>query len=134
MRKVTFPPREVGTAEANAPASPPSSEQVEPRTSKRFKTRRPAFADPGSGEAARREERGHRGARRELFLSWFKLLVGFGPTLLLIAAFVWLSRRAAAASVADCSASDAAAPSALVRSSRRSPSKTSPGSTKPRTS
>ena len=29
--------------------------------------------------------------------SWFKLLVGFGPTLLLIAAFVWLSRRAAAA-------------------------------------
>ncbi|MFI5397728.1 MAG: hypothetical protein ACHQ9S_19505 [Candidatus Binatia bacterium] len=29
--------------------------------------------------------------------SWFKLLVGFGPTLLLIAAFVWISRRAAAA-------------------------------------
>ena len=29
--------------------------------------------------------------------SWFKVLVGFGPTLLLIAAFVWLSRRAATA-------------------------------------
>ena len=29
--------------------------------------------------------------------SWFTLLVGFGPTLLLIAAFVWISRRAAAA-------------------------------------
>jgi cell division protease FtsH len=29
--------------------------------------------------------------------AWFTLLVGFGPTLLLIAGFVWLSRRAAAA-------------------------------------
>jgi cell division protease FtsH len=29
--------------------------------------------------------------------SWFKLLVGFGPTVLLIAAFVWMSSRAAAA-------------------------------------
>ena len=30
--------------------------------------------------------------------SWFTLLVSFGPTLVLIGAFVWLSRRAAAAS------------------------------------
>ena len=36
-------------------------------------------------------------AADESGLSWFKLLVGFGPTLLLIGAFVWISRRAAAA-------------------------------------
>jgi ATP-dependent Zn protease len=35
-------------------------------------------------------------ARDESSGSWFKLLVGFGPTLLLIAAFVLLARRAAA--------------------------------------
>src|SRR2546427_4521592 len=43
--EVTFPPARSEPPSANAPASPPS-EQVEPRTSKRFKTQRPAFADP----------------------------------------------------------------------------------------
>jgi cell division protease FtsH len=61
-----------------------------------FRTRRPTFADQDlekrlddQGVVIRAED--------EDGLSWFKLLVGFGPTLLLIGAFVWISRRAAAA-------------------------------------
>ncbi len=78
------------------PRPHPSPEQVEPRTSKRFKTQRPAFADPGL-EKLLEEKDVVIEAVDENVSSWFKLLVGFGPTLLLIAAFVWMSRRAAAA-------------------------------------
>jgi cell division protease FtsH len=93
--EVTFPPARSEPPSANAPASPPSH-QVEPQTSKRFKTQRPAFADPGLEKLL--EEKGVViEALDESVSSWFKLLVGFGPTVLLIAAFVWLSRRAAAA-------------------------------------
>src|SRR5216684_1624113 len=93
--EVTFPPARSEPPNVNAPPSPPS-EQVEPRTSKRFKTQRPAFADPGLEKLL--EEKGVViEALDESVSSWFKLLVGFGPTLLLIAAFVWISRRAAAA-------------------------------------
>ena len=59
-------------------------------------TQRPAFADQDLER--RLEEKGVVvKAVDENASSWFKLLVGFGPTLLLIAAFVWISRRAAAA-------------------------------------
>jgi cell division protease FtsH len=68
---------------------------LEPRTSKRFETRRPAFADQ-SLEAMLEEKGVVIEARDESASSWFKLLIGFGPTLLLIAAFVILARRAAA--------------------------------------
>ena len=93
--EVTFPPARSEPPSATAPAPPPS-EQVEPRTSTRFKTQRPAFADPGLEKLL--EEKGVViEAVDESVSSWFQLLVGFGPTLLLIAAFVWMSRRAAAA-------------------------------------
>ena len=93
--KVTYPPQESGAPAGNAPA-PPSADQPKPRTSMQFKTQRPAFADQGLEK--RLEEKGVViKAEDEDGLSWFKLLVGFGPTLLLIGAFVWISRRAAAA-------------------------------------
>ncbi len=92
---VTFPPARSEPPGANAPASP-LSERIEPHTSKRFKTQRPAFADPGLEKLL--EEKGVViEAVDESVSSWFKLLIGFGPTVLLIAAFVWMSRRAAAA-------------------------------------
>ena len=78
------------------PAGAPSPDQPKPRTSMQFKTQRPAFADQDLER--RLEEKGVViKAVDENASSWFKLLVGFGPTLLLIAAFVWISRRAAAA-------------------------------------
>lgn len=66
------------------------------RTSMTFATERPAFADQDLER--RLDEKGVViKAIGEEVSPWFKLLVGFGPTLLLIGAFVWISRRAAAA-------------------------------------
>ena len=77
------------------PASPPG-DQPEARTLLEFTTQRPTFADQ---DLERRLER--QGvviqAVEENTSSWFTVLVGFGPTLLLIGAFVLLSRRATAA-------------------------------------
>jgi hypothetical protein len=44
--EVTYPPQEPQAPSAEGPASPPF-DQRKPRTSMRFKTQRPAFADPG---------------------------------------------------------------------------------------
>ena len=94
-RKSPIHPRSLQAPSAKAPASPPA-DQPKPRTSMRFKTQRPVFADPGLEKLL--EEKGVViEAVDESGSSWFTLLVGFGPTLLLIAAFVWISRRAAAA-------------------------------------
>ena len=93
--EVTYPPQESQAPSANAPASPPA-DQPKPRTSMQFKTQRPIFADPGL-ETLLEEKGVVIEAVDESGSSWFTLLVGFGPTLLLIAAFVWISRRAAAA-------------------------------------
>ena len=93
--EVTYPPLKPQPPSASAPASP-SSNPPQPRTAMRFKTQRPVFADPGL-ETLLAEKSVVVEAVDESGSSWFKLLVGFGPTLLLIAAFVWLSRRAAAA-------------------------------------
>src|SRR5881397_2401483 len=68
------------------------------RTALRFKTLLPAFANPGLETLL--EEKGvviNARPLDESGSSWFQLLVGFGPTLLLIGAFVWINRRAAAA-------------------------------------
>ena len=92
---VAYPPGESQAPSTNAPASPPS-DQRKPRTSIWFETQRPAFADP-SLETLLEEKGVVIEAVNESGSSWFKVVVGFGPTLLLIAAFVWLSRRAAAA-------------------------------------
>jgi ATP-dependent Zn protease len=92
---VTYPIPMSQPPPANAPVSPPS-DQLKPRTSMRFKTQRPTFAEPGL-ETLLEEKGVVIEAVDESGSSWFKLLVGFGPTLLLVAAFVWLSRRAAAA-------------------------------------
>jgi cell division protease FtsH len=66
------------------------------KTSKEFVTRRPSFADPGL-EARLEDKRVVIDAADSQGPSWLTALVGFGPTVLLIAAFIWLSRRAAAA-------------------------------------
>ncbi len=93
--KVTYPPPRSEAPDAEPPASR-LSEQRKPSTSMQFKTQRPVFADPGLEELL--EEKGVVvEAVDENGSSWFKVLVGFGPTLLLIAAFVWVTRRAATA-------------------------------------
>jgi cell division protease FtsH len=88
--KTTYPP---------PGAEPPAAGAPKARASLQFTTQRPAFADQ---ELERRLD--DKGvvikAIDENASTWFKLLVGFGPTLLLIFAFVWLSRRAAAAAAA----------------------------------
>jgi cell division protease FtsH len=84
--ELRYPPEEKPAPGDTAPA----------RSSKEFQTQRPAFADPGL-EALLESQGVVIEARDENGPSWLTLLVGFGPTLLLIAAFVWISRRAAAA-------------------------------------
>jgi cell division protease FtsH len=94
-KEVTFPPEGSHAPSSNA-AAPSSSEQLESRTSSRFETQRPLFADPGLEKLL--DDNGVVvEAIDENASSWFQLLVGFGPTLLLIGAFVWISRRTAAA-------------------------------------
>jgi len=85
--KTTYPPPVTGAPPAGAPKA---------RTSMQFRTQRPAFADQDL-ERRLAEKGVVIDAVDENSSSWFKLLVGFGPTLLLIGAFIWLSRRAAAA-------------------------------------
>jgi cell division protease FtsH len=85
--KTTYPQQTSGARAATAPKA---------RTSMQFRTQRPAFADQDL-ERRLAEKGVVIDAVDEGASSWFKLLVGFGPTFLLIGAFVWLSRRAAAA-------------------------------------
>jgi cell division protease FtsH len=77
-------------------AAPPAPDQPASHASTEFETRRPVFADPGL-EALLERQGVVIDARDESGPSWLTLLIGFGPTLLLIGAFVWISRRAAAA-------------------------------------
>jgi cell division protease FtsH len=93
--EVTYPPEPSQALSTHAPASL-RADQPKPRTSIRFKTQRPAFADPGLERLLEKKSVVIE-AVDESSSSWFQLLVGFGPTLLLIAGFIWLSRRAAAA-------------------------------------
>ena len=95
--EVTYPAKPLPAPEGPETRAPAwlRSGALEPRTSKRFETQRPAFADL-SLETLLDEKGVVIEARDESASSWFKLLVGFGPTLLLIAAFVLLARRAAA--------------------------------------
>jgi len=92
--KVTYPPVKAGSPSHDPPLSPLSGE-LEPQTAMRFKTQRPVFADPGLETLLEAKDVVVE-ATDESASSWFQLLVGFGPTLLLIAAFVWISRRSAA--------------------------------------
>ncbi|HXC51451.1 MAG TPA: ATP-dependent zinc metalloprotease FtsH [Candidatus Limnocylindrales bacterium] len=82
------------------PASPPAGGEpasaVKPKGSAHFRTQRPAFADPGLEELLDDKHVVVEAVDVE-GPSWLRLLLSFGPTLLLIAAFVWMSRRAAAA-------------------------------------
>jgi cell division protease FtsH len=89
--KVTYPPATAGAK----PGQSPAPDQPAARTAGEFKTERPAFAD--ADLERRLEEKGVViTAVDENASSWIKVLLSFGPTLLLIGAFVWLSRRAAA--------------------------------------
>src|SRR6202007_2204273 len=90
---VSIPPLKPQAPPAKAAASPAPS-QLKALTSIRFKTQRPIFADQDLGRLLEKKSVVIE-AVDENVSSWFKLLVGFGPTLLLIAAFVWMSRRAA---------------------------------------
>jgi cell division protease FtsH len=89
---VTYP---VATADGASPNTS-AGNRAKPKTSDRFRTERPVFADPGL--EARLEAQGVEvTALDEGASSWFTVLVNFGPTLLLIAGFLYISRRATAA-------------------------------------
>jgi len=91
---VTYPPRSEASADKEKAAR--AAEEGPPASSTRFKTQRPVFADPGLEQLL--DQKGVVvNAVDENGPSWLKLVIGFGPTLLLIAAFVWLTWRAAAA-------------------------------------
>jgi cell division protease FtsH len=83
--EVTYPSTQTGSPGEKAPVA-----------SKRFRTQRPTFADPGL-EALLEEKGVVIDALDESGPAWLNFLLGFGPTLLLIAAFIWISRRAAGA-------------------------------------
>ena len=127
--KVTYPPPKA----ERRPSQAHSPDQPDARTSTEFKTQRPIFADQDL-ERRLADQGVAITAVDESASSWLKLLVSFGPTLLLIAAFVWISGALPRRPAAGCSASAGAAPSGTAKSSRRSPSTTSRGSTRPRTS
>ncbi len=93
--KVTYPPEKSPAPAAKSPASPPAA-PPKGSTSTHFKTQRPDFADQDLER--RLDEKGAViNAVDENASSWYKLLISFGPTLLLVGAFVWFTRRAAAA-------------------------------------
>jgi cell division protease FtsH len=87
---ITYPPEETrGSSEPTSNEPPP-----EPQGSRAFQTHLPSFADPGL--EAQLETRGVLiDARDAGGSSWLEVVIGFGPILLLIGAFVWFSRRAA---------------------------------------
>ena len=89
---VTYPA--VGTQDTTkTPAT--AAARAKPRASDQFRTERPTFADPGL--EAKLEAHGVEVAALDAnAASWFTVLVNFGPTVLLIAGFFWISRRAAA--------------------------------------
>ena len=92
---VTYPPEGAGVPAGDTPGATATT-LPKPRTATQFRTQRPAFADQALDR--RLEEKGVIvDAVDETASSWFELAVGFGPTLLLIGAFVWLSHRTAAA-------------------------------------
>jgi cell division protease FtsH len=94
---VTYPPTVTQPPATQPPkADAPATGSSAPRIATEFRTQRPAFADPGL-ETLLEEKGVVIKAVDESGPAWFKLFIGFGPTLLLIAAFLWLSRRAAAA-------------------------------------
>jgi cell division protease FtsH len=93
--EVTYPSAASQPPNAATPGGG-AADQRTPRRATHFQTQRPVFADPGL-ETLLEEKGVVIKALDESGPSWFKLLVGFGPTLLLIGAFVWITRRAAAA-------------------------------------
>ena len=97
--EVTYPSETVAApVEGGSPDKTPlaAANAAKPVTSKQFKTQRPTFADPGLEELL--EEKGVVvNALSETGPAWLNFLLGFGPTILLIGAFIWLSRRASSA-------------------------------------
>ena len=88
---VTYPPKGEAGSEAGTEPGPTTS-----RTSRMFTTVLPSFVDPGLEELL--IDNGVEISAepiREGGSLWQTLLFGFGPALLLIGVFVWLSRRAA---------------------------------------
>jgi cell division protease FtsH len=95
--EVTYPPDAPTPVEGDQPDGTKSAaDAAKPVTSKQFKTQRPTFADPGL-EALLEEKGVVVNALSETGPAWLNFLLGFGPTILLIGAFIWLSRRAAGA-------------------------------------
>jgi cell division protease FtsH len=86
---ITYPPPEPRATGVPAPAGGPA-----PRTATEFKTRRPAFADPGL-ETLLDQKGVVIKAVEETQPLWLSLLLGFGPTVLLIGGFIWFSQSAA---------------------------------------
>ena len=78
------------------PAWLSGEETHEPQRVRDFSTVRPSFADPGR-EKLLQDKGVVVEARSPEASSWLTLLFSFGPTMLLIGGFVWMTRRAAGA-------------------------------------
>ena len=84
--EVVYPP---AASAARAQAEPAKVENIDI-----FKTQRPSFADAGL-ESLLDSKGVVLDAADQRNSSWFDLILSFGPTLLLVAVFVWISRRSA---------------------------------------
>ena len=94
-KPVEYPPPLPVAPASGRPAAPPGNAPAS-TTLAQFKTQRPTFADQGLEK--RLDDQGVSiEAAAEGMSSAFTLLLSFGPTLLLVAAFIWISRRASAA-------------------------------------
>jgi cell division protease FtsH len=93
---IAYAPGAAPAKDVETTATPSATVAAEANTPTRFRTERPAFAEPGL-EALLESNNVIVEALDENSSSMWNLLLGFGPTLLMIAAFVWLARTASAA-------------------------------------
>ncbi|MDP9429843.1 MAG: ATP-dependent zinc metalloprotease FtsH [Actinomycetota bacterium] len=97
---VTFPPEAQGRGGDGQEPQPPEPGQVlggQPRSGTLFATQRPSFADDGLMGLLLREDVTVNAEPPDRVPVWQQLLLGFGPTILLVALLVWLARRSAGA-------------------------------------
>ncbi len=76
----------------------PGSRDDQPRTDTLFTTERPSFADDGLIDLLLDNDVVVNAEPPDAVPLWRQLLLGFGPTILLVALLVWFARRSAAAS------------------------------------
>ena len=101
-RAVTYPVEDAEPQDDGGPDREVSAELERalgepPRSGTLFTTQRPSFADDGLMDLLLREDVTVNAEPPDRVPVWQQLVLGFGPTILLVALLVWLARRSAAA-------------------------------------